>query len=45
VRITAPGRLAAGVDLNAAAPVLSAARDAVADGTPGYALLVAGRPR
>ncbi|AXK32746.1 class I SAM-dependent methyltransferase [Streptomyces armeniacus] len=42
LRMTAAGRLAeAGVDLAAAPAVLAAARAAVADGTLGYALLIA----
>ncbi|MGP3990962.1 class I SAM-dependent methyltransferase [Streptomyces sp. 3N207] len=45
LRITAPARLTeAGVDLTAAPAVLDAARAAVADGTLGYALLIAARP-
>ncbi|GAA2128791.1 class I SAM-dependent methyltransferase [Streptomyces synnematoformans] len=44
LRMTAAGRLAeAGVDLAAAPAVLAAARAAVADGTLGYALLIAER--
>lgn len=44
LRLTAPDRIAAaGVDLNAAPAVLQAARDAVADGVLGYALLIAER--
>lgn len=49
LRLTAPDRFAAaGVDLNAAPAVLQAARDAVAGGVLGYALLIAegtGGPR
>ncbi|MDI3406228.1 class I SAM-dependent methyltransferase [Streptomyces cavernicola] len=42
LRMTSAGRLAeAGVDLDAAPAVLAAARAAVADGTLGYALLIA----
>ncbi|WP_406175880.1 class I SAM-dependent methyltransferase [Streptomyces sp. NBC_00996] len=42
LRLTAPGRFAGtGVDLDGAPPVLAAARAAVADGTLGYALLIA----
>lgn len=45
VRITAPARAEAlGLDLDRAGPVLDAARTAVADGTLGYALLVAEKP-
>ena len=45
LRMTAPGRLAAaGIDLAAAAPLLAAARAAVAAGTLGYALLTARKP-
>ncbi|WP_328876129.1 methyltransferase domain-containing protein [Streptomyces sp. NBC_00287] len=44
LRITSPTRLAdAGVDLTAAPAVLNAARAAVADGTLGYALLIAAK--
>ncbi|WP_151480791.1 class I SAM-dependent methyltransferase [Streptomyces albicerus] len=44
LRLTAPARLtAAGVDLTAAPAVFRAARDAVADGVLGYALLIAER--
>ncbi|MGP3924747.1 methyltransferase domain-containing protein [Streptomyces sp. 8N616] len=46
LRMTAPDRLAAaGVDVDAAGPLLAAARSAVADGALGYALLVAEKPR
>ncbi|UGY91487.1 class I SAM-dependent methyltransferase [Streptomyces gobiensis] len=46
LRKTAPRKLAdAGVDLDAAGPVLDAARGAVADGTLGYALLIAEKRR
>jgi SAM-dependent methyltransferase len=45
LRITAPDRLAAaGLDLAAAAPVIGAARAAVASGALGYALLTARKP-
>ncbi|MCX4582389.1 class I SAM-dependent methyltransferase [Streptomyces sp. NBC_01481] len=44
LRMTAPDKLAAaGVDLNAAPAVLQAAREAVADGVLGYAMLIAER--
>ncbi|MFH8694511.1 class I SAM-dependent methyltransferase [Streptomyces chartreusis] len=46
LRMTAPAKLtAAGVNLDAAPGVLNAARAAVADGTLGYALLIAEKPR
>jgi arsenite methyltransferase len=46
LRLTAADRLAeAGADLGAAPTVLAAARAAVADGTLGYTLLVAEKPR
>jgi arsenite methyltransferase len=42
LRMTVPDRLAeAGIDLDASGPVLAAARAAVAEGTLGYALLIA----
>ncbi|TDC23087.1 methyltransferase domain-containing protein [Streptomyces sp. 8K308] len=46
LRMTAAQRLTeAGIDLNAATQVLAAARAAIADGTLGYALLIATRTR
>lgn len=46
LRMTAPARLAdAGADLTAAPAVLAAARDAVTDGTLGYALVIAEKTR